>query len=44
MLDAHLTATRAGYADYVRRTSSFVPVLRARATEASVPPVANGVC
>ena len=25
MLDAHLTATRPGYADYVRRTSSFVP-------------------
>jgi steroid 5-alpha reductase family enzyme len=25
LLDAHLTATRPGYADYVRRTSAFVP-------------------
>ena len=25
MLDAHLAATRPGYADYVRRTSAFVP-------------------
>lgn len=25
MLDAHMTATRPGYADYVKRTSGFVP-------------------
>lgn len=26
MLDAHLTSTKPGYADYVRRTSAFVPL------------------
>jgi steroid 5-alpha reductase family enzyme len=26
MMDAHLVATRPGYADYVRRTSAFVPL------------------